>query len=71
MDSSATRPKVILRLAQVVERTGLSRSTLYQLLGNGEFPPQIKLGIHSVGWLEAEIDEWILSRIANSRKVAS
>ena len=71
MDSSATRPQIVLRLAKVIERTGLSRSTLYQLIDKGEFPQQIKLGMHSVGWVEAEIDEWISSRIARSRKVAS
>ena len=67
MVPSTNRPVVILRLAQVISRTALSRSTIYQLIANGDFPKQIKLGAYSVGWIEAEIDEWLSSRIAQSR----
>lgn len=68
--SSSARPVTILRLAQVMARTALSRSTIYQLIANGKFPKQIKLGAYSVGWIEAEIDEWISLRIAQSREAA-
>jgi prophage regulatory protein len=70
MVPSTTRPAVILRLARVISRTGLSRSTIYQRIEEGKFPAQINLGAHSVGWIEAEIDEWISSRIAKSREAA-
>jgi len=68
MDTSATHPAAFLRLTKVISRTGLSRSTIYQRIEDGEFPPQIRLGANSVGWLEAEIDDWIASRIKQSRK---
>lgn len=70
MNSSASSPRRILRLAQVIALTGLSRSTIYQSLANGGFPQQIRLGARSVGWVAAEIDEWISSRIEQSRKAA-
>lgn len=70
MIASATRPAAIMRLAQVISRTGLSRSTIYQRIDDGEFPQQIRLGANSVGWIEAEIDDWISARIAKSRKAA-
>lgn len=68
---SAPHPAAILRLAQVIKRTGLSRSTIYQRIDDGAFPQQIRLGANSVGWIETEIDEWISSRIQQSRKTAS
>jgi prophage regulatory protein len=51
-----TRPRKILRLAQVRERTGLSTSSIYAKIAAGAFPKQVPLGPHSVGWIEEEID---------------
>lgn len=70
MTTSASNSLSIMRLAQVIKRTGLSRSTIYQRIYDDEFPRQIRLGANSVGWLENEIDEWIGQRIRNSRKAA-
>ena len=57
----------LLRLDGVKERTGLSRSLIYQLVGEGRFPEQIHLGARSVAWIEAEIEDWIRQRIRESR----
>ena len=57
----------LLRLRQVRARTGLSRSTIYLKIKMGEFPAQVSLGPRAVGWLEAEIERWIASRVARSR----
>ncbi|WP_220635948.1 AlpA family transcriptional regulator [Georgfuchsia toluolica] len=67
---SENRHAAILRLPQVISRTGLSRSTIYQRISDGEFPQQINLGANSVGWIEAEIDEWVTSCIQKSREAA-
>ena len=56
----------ILRLSQVLDRVGLSRSTLYERIKKGTFPRQITLGARAVGWLEHEIDAWLLECIENS-----
>jgi prophage regulatory protein len=56
----------ILRFPQVVERTGLPRSTIYAKLADDNFPRPIKLGARSVGWLEAEIQGWLDQRISES-----
>ncbi len=64
----ATNPPIrILRLPEVVARTGLSRSTIYLRLEQGRFPRPIALGGRAVGWIESEIDAWIRERIAESR----
>ncbi len=60
----------ILRLDAVLDRTGLSRSLIYQLVSEGHFPAQIHLGARCVGWVEAEVDDWINAKIAQSRKLA-
>jgi prophage regulatory protein len=60
----------ILRRKQVEGRTGLARSTIYQNVRAGLFPAPISLGSKSVGWIEAEVNEWLQSRIDDSRKVS-
>ena len=60
----------ILRRKQVETRTGLSRSTIYARIADGLFPRPIDLGGgRAVGWIEYEIDEWLKSRIKESRKI--
>ena len=56
----------ILRLPDVICRTGLSKSTLYELIKQNEFVPQIRLGKRSVGWLESAIDAWIEERASKT-----
>ncbi|MBX9606547.1 MAG: AlpA family transcriptional regulator [Gammaproteobacteria bacterium] len=53
----------ILRRRQVEQRTGLSRSTLYQYIKEGNFPKPVPLGPRAVGWLESDVCDWIASRI--------
>ncbi|MNJ21304.1 Prophage CP4-57 regulatory protein (AlpA) [compost metagenome] len=59
----------VLRLKHVQERVGLGRSTIYDRMNpespryDSTFPKPIKLGIAAIGWIEAEIDAWIKSRV--------
>jgi len=62
---------IFLRLPQVIERTGLSRSTIYEKIKSKTFPLPISLGARAVGFISREIDEWIETRIAESRGEAS
>ena len=57
----------ILRLPEVKQRTGLSRSSIYLRMANHEFPDSISLGGRAVDWLEQDIYEWIVERIEQSR----
>ena len=57
-----------LRRKQVEQRTGLSRSTLYQFIKDGAFPKPVPLGRRAVGWLESEVVDWISSRVKNARE---
>ncbi|MEJ1406732.1 MAG: AlpA family transcriptional regulator [Candidatus Sedimenticola sp. (ex Thyasira tokunagai)] len=60
----------ILRLPTVKARTGLSRSTIYLRISEERFPKPVSLGGRAVGWVEAEIDDWLNQQIDNSRKAA-
>jgi prophage regulatory protein len=52
----------ILRTADVVRLTGLSKTTLWRLERRGIFPSRIRLGLNSVGWRDEEVQRWIESR---------
>ena len=53
----------ILRREKVEKRVGLSRSTIYLKIQEGSFPKPINLGPRAVGWIENEIDNWLMDRI--------
>lgn len=64
----AVQPPIsILRRKQVEARTGLSRSTLYAYIATGSFPTPVSLGARAVGWLESDIDAWLMSRTKITR----
>ena len=67
IESKTQAPERFLRLPEVMARTGLSRSTIYVRLDEGRFPRPVSLGSRAVGWIEAEVDEWMRERIAASR----
>lgn len=53
----------IIRLPEVMHKTGLSRSSIYKMIEDKQFPRQIRLGARSVGWVNSEVDDWLLQRI--------
>lgn len=54
----------VLRIKQTVQKSGKSRSAIYYDISQGTFPKPIRIGARSVGWLETEVDAWILSKRA-------
>ena len=64
---SAPERKKFLRLIQVKETTGLSRATIYRKIAAHEFPRPIRLGSRAVGWVEADVIEWMNERERLSR----
>ncbi|MGP5076249.1 helix-turn-helix transcriptional regulator [Psychrobacter celer] len=63
----------MLPLKQVVHYTGLSSTTIYDMLDRRSkrydptFPVQVKLSKGRVAWVESEIAQWIESKIATAR----
>lgn len=60
----------ILRLPDVVVKTGRSRAWIYAKISLGEFPAPIKLGAGATasGWVSSEVDAWIAEQIARRDK---
>ena len=60
-----------LRWPRVRQLTGLSRSTIWRLEKNGQFPARRKLSANSVGWSLIELQAWMQSRSAATALAAS
>lgn len=59
-------PVRMLRLAQVLDVTGLGKTKIYELQAEGTFPMRVKLTVHSVAWIEEEVQAWLAARIEAS-----
>lgn len=64
---SANRAERILRLKSVLERTGLTRSTLYRKMQLGTFPKQLRISVRCAGWRETDIEAWLRNPVFYSR----
>jgi len=53
----------LVRLPEVIKKTGLARTTIYVLIAEGKFPKPINLTRRSVAWLSSEIDSWIEEKV--------
>ena len=60
----STNPKII-RLPEVIEKTGISKTTIRNLERSKNFPSRLKISKRSVGWYEHEIDEWVTNLKSN------
>jgi len=66
----ANMATIILRLPTVKARTGLSRSTIYLRISEGNFPKPVSLGGRAVGWIEEEVNDWLNQQIETSRQLS-
>lgn len=58
-------PEKHYRRPAVEELTGLSRSTIYDLMSRDEFPRPVRLTPRIVAWPESCISEWLAQRAAS------
>jgi len=59
--------KKFIRLPEVKNKTGLSRSSIYLRMSNSEFPQSISLGGRAIAWLETDINQWLDECITASK----
>lgn len=52
-----------LRRREVEARVGLGRTTIYDAIKQGRFPPPVRVSARAVRWLEADIDCWLAAKI--------
>lgn len=59
-----------LRLPEVKSVTGLSKTSIYELIREKSFPAPVRLGPRAVAWVRSEIRQWALERVRASRSAA-
>ncbi|KGY11717.1 transcriptional regulator [Vibrio tubiashii] len=52
-----------LRLQEVKEKTGLSKSAIYSKIKEGEFPASVPIGSRTVAWIDSDIEKWLEWRV--------
>ncbi|EMV7411601.1 AlpA family transcriptional regulator [Enterobacter soli] len=68
MNNKHTR---LLRLPEVMHKTGYGKAWIYHLINEGLFPQPVKIGARAIAFIESEVDEWIQSAIDRSRQNAA
>ncbi len=68
LPSGAARSPRLIRIAEVIDRCALSKTTIYDRIRKGTFPPPADLG-GVVAWSEAEVEDWIAARLAERTAV--
>jgi len=59
----------LIRLSTVIERTGYSRSWIYELISQEQFPKPVKIGTRAIAFIESEIEEFLQELISKSRSL--
>jgi prophage regulatory protein len=52
-----------IRMTELKDKVALSRSQIYKLIQQGEFPEPIKLGKKISVWTDSEVEEWMSSKL--------
>ena len=66
MQDNSTQQIRFIRKREVMRRTGLTSSGIYDLMSRSLFPQSIKLaGGKAVAWLESDILQWQQQCLAN------
>ena len=53
----------LIKMKEVIQQTGLGRSTVYKYMDEGRFPASVPVGAGAVRWREDEVQEWIQDRV--------
>lgn len=60
---TASQPRRILRLPEVIQATGYKRSSIYNFMAAGDFPQCRRIGPRAVGWDSIEVQAWVNSKL--------
>ena len=58
----------MLRLKDVIKKTGLSRSSIYKYISASKFPRPVHLGERTVAWVDSEVEDWLMTKL-NAREL--
>lgn len=57
------RSRKFLRLPSVIDKVGLSRSQIYKLIQQGDFPEPVKIGPKISVWIEEKLEVWMDAQV--------
>jgi prophage regulatory protein len=57
-------PRLLLTIDDVHDLTRLSRAQIYNLMGKGQFPRPVALGVQKRCWVASEVEAWLAERVA-------
>jgi prophage regulatory protein len=66
----ASNDVTFIRLPEVKAVTGLSKTTIYELIRGKIFPAPVRLSPRAVAWVKSEIRQWASERVNASRSAA-
>lgn len=67
-DDTPKTPVVIIRMHELIQKLRIGRSSIYDKMDpkstryDSTFPKPVKLGKAAMGWIESEIDSWVLEQ---------
>ena len=61
-----TNTRYIMRLPEVIDKTGYKRASIYNFMKNGSFPQCRRIGPRAVGWDSLEIEAWIAQQLGGA-----
>ena len=62
VNESLSPATMLLRMASVIQVTGLVRSTIYKLIAEDKFPSPVRLVGRAVAWRRADLERWTADR---------
>ena len=63
MASSPQQLQLFIRLPEVRQKVGMSKSYIYDLIAQDKFPKPVKVSSRISCWVAAEVDQWVQEQI--------
>lgn len=63
MASSPQQLQLFIRLPEVRQKVGMSKSYIYDLISQDKFPKPVKVSSRISCWVTAEVDQWVQEQI--------
>lgn len=73
MQHAVTQPQVrerAIRIGEVCNRVGVSRTHLYRLISKGQFPSPFHLSERISVWRESEVECWLAEKFDQAGRAA-
>ena len=63
MASSPQQLQLFIRLPAVLQKVGMSKSFVYDLITQDKFPKPVKVSSRISCWVAAEVEQWVQEQI--------